>query len=300
MKTKIFSLTVMLAASMAMFAEGGIPGQFSINEHGKKVIFSQGNLQYNPAENIWRFAEKQYDMIGADNANISPTYNGYIDLFGWGTGNNPTLASEDEGDYATFTDWGFHPISNGTNTANKWRTLSKLEWEYLIYDRANADKLRALATVNGVHGCILLPDAWKLPQGLSFAADATTWAGNVYTEAQWQQMEQAGAVFLPAMGSRLGTKFIPVAADESSIYWSDTKDNENSAWSVSITDGYSIVTYCNDIQNGVGVRLVTEDLTQDVESIQPSEVSHQKVLRDGQVYVMYKGTEYNVQGQRVE
>ena len=283
-----------------MFAEGGIPGQFSINENGKKVLFSQGNLQYNPAENIWRFAEKQYDMIGADNANISPTYNGYIDLFGWGTGNNPTLASEGEGDYATFTDWGIHPISNGTNTANKWRTLSLAEWEYLIYDRANADKLRALATVNGVHGCILLPDAWKLPQGLSFAAAATTWAGNVYTEAQWQQMEQAGAVFLPAMGSRLGTKFSPVAADGSSNYWSNTKDNENSAWSVSITDGYSIVTYCNDIQDGVGVRLVTEDLTQDVESIQPSEVSHQKVLRDGQVYVMYKGTEYNVQGQRVE
>lgn len=300
MKTKIFSLTVMLAASMAMFAEGGIPGQFSINENGKKVLFSQGNLQYNPAENIWRFAEKQYDMIGADNANISPTYNGYIDLFGWGTGNNPTLASEDAADYATFTDWGIHPISNGTNTANKWRTLSKLEWEYLINDRANADKLRALATVNGVHGSILLPDAWKLPQGLSFAADATTWAGNVYTEAQWQQMEQAGAVFLPAMGSRLGTKFRPVAVDGSSNYWSNTKDNENSAWSVSITDGYSIVSYCYDIQDGVGVRLVTEDLTQDVESIQPSEVSHQKVLRDGQVYVMYKGTEYNVQGQRVE
>lgn len=300
MKTKIFSLTVMLAASMAMFAEGGIPGQFSINEHGKKVIFSQGNLQYNPAEDIWRFAEKQYDMIGADNANISPTYNGYIDLFGWGTGNNPTLASENEGDYATFTDWGIHPISNGTNTANKWRTLSLAEWEYLIYDRANADKLRALATVNGVHGCILLPDIWKLPQGLSFAADATTWAGNVYTEAQWQQMEQAGAVFLPAMGSRFGTKFRPVAADEPSGYWSSTKDNENSAWCVSIMDGYSIVTYCHNIQDGVGVRLVTEDLTQDVESIQLSEVSHQKVLRGGQVYVMYKGTEYNVQGQRVE
>jgi hypothetical protein len=300
MKTKIFSLTVMLAASMAMFAEGGIPGQFSINENGKKVLFSQGNLQYNPAENIWRFAQKQYDMIGADNANISPTYNGYIDLFGWGTGNNPTLASEDEGDYATFTDWGIHPISNGTNTPNKWRTLSLAEWEYLINDRANADKLRALATVNGVHGCILLPDAWKLPQGLSFAADATAWAGNVYTEAQWQQMEQAGAVFLPAMGSRLGTKFRPVAADESSNYWSNTKDNENSAWSVSITDGYPIVTYCNDIQDGVGVRLVTEDLTQDVEKVQSDKVQCTKVVRDGQVLLFRGEKTFTVTGTEIK
>lgn len=300
MKTKIFSLTVMLAASMAMFAEGGIPGQFSINENGKKVIFSQGNLQYNPAENIWRFAQKQYDMIGADNANISPTYNGYIDLFGWGTGNNPTLASEDEADYATFTDWGIHPISNGTNTANKWRTLSKLEWEYLIYDRANADKLRALATVNGVHGCILLPDAWKLPQGLSFAADATTWAGNVYTEAQWQQMEQAGAVFLPAMGSRLGTKFIPVAADGSSGYWSNTKDNENSAWSVSITDGYSIVTYCHAIQDGLGVRLVTEDLTLDIDDIKSTEVKYTKVINDGRLLIIRDNKVYSATGMQVK
>ena len=300
MKTKIFSLTVMLVASMAMFAKGGIPGQFSINEHGKKVIFSQGNLQYNPAEDVWRFAEKQYDMIGADNANISSTYNGYIDLFGWGTGNNPTLASEDEGDYATFTDWGIHPISNGTNTANKWRTLSKLEWEYLIYDRANADKFRALATVNGVHGSILLPDAWKLPQGLSFAADATTWAGNVYTEAQWQQMEQAGAVFLPAMGSREGTKFRPVAADESSNYWSNTKDNENSAWSVSITDGYSIVTYCHAIQDGVGVRLVTEDLTQDVEKVQSDKVQCTKVVRDGQVLLFRGEKTFTVTGTEIK
>lgn len=283
-----------------MFAEGGIPGQFSINENGKKVIFSQGNLQYNPAENIWRFAEKQYDMIGADNANISPTYNGYIDLFGWGTGNNPTLASEDAADYATFTDWGIHPISNGTKTANKWRTLSIAEWEYLINDRANADKLRALATVNGVHGNIFLPDAWKLPQGLSFAADATTWEGNVYTEAQWQQMEQAGAVFLPAMGSRLGTKFIPVAADGSSNYWSNTKDNENSAWSVSITDGYSIVTYCYDIQDGVGVRLVTEDLTQDVENVQSDKVQCTKVVRDGQVLLFRGEKTFTVTGTEIK
>lgn len=290
----------MLAASMAMFAKGGIPGQFSINENGKKVIFSQGNLQYNPAEDIWRFAEKQYDMIGADNANISPTYNGYIDLFGWGTGNNPTLASEGESDYATFTDWGIHPISNGTNTANKWRTLSIAEWEYLIYERANADKLRALATVNGVHGSILLPDAWKLPQGLSFAADATTWTGNVYTEAQWQQMEQAGAVFLPAMGSRLGTKFSPVAADGSSGYWSSTKDNENSAWSVSIMDGYSIVTYCHDIRDGVGVRLVTEDMTQDVEKVQSDKVQCTKVVRDGQVLLFRGEKTFTVTGTEIK
>ena len=36
-----------------------------------------------------------------------------------------------------------------------------------------------------------------------------------------------------------------------------------------------------------------------IESIQPSEVRSQKILRDGQLYMMYKGKMYNVQGQDV-
>ena len=54
----------------------------------KTVTFSPGNLQYHAANDEWRFAPSQLDYIGDDNANISETYNGWIDLFCWGTGNN--------------------------------------------------------------------------------------------------------------------------------------------------------------------------------------------------------------------
>ena len=40
-------------------------------------------------------------------------------------------------------------------------------------------------------------------------------------------------------------------------------------------------------------------LTQGLESLQPSAVNHQKVLREGKLYIMYKGTMYNVQGKRI-
>ena len=50
-----------------------------------RVFFSKGNLQYQPINGIWRFAENQYDVIGLDNEKISPKYTGWIDLFGWGT-----------------------------------------------------------------------------------------------------------------------------------------------------------------------------------------------------------------------
>ena len=78
----------------------------------KAVTFSPGNLQYHPANDEWRFAPSQLDYIGDDNANISETYNGWIDLFGWGTGNNPTNASTDYNDYQTFVDWGVNQIGS--------------------------------------------------------------------------------------------------------------------------------------------------------------------------------------------
>ena len=63
---------------------GAISGVFSVSE-GNYVCFSKGNLQYQSSTNTWRFADHQYDVIGSDNHNISSTYSGWIDLFGWGT-----------------------------------------------------------------------------------------------------------------------------------------------------------------------------------------------------------------------
>ena len=59
-------------------------GKFSVSST-KKVMFSKGNLQYQANPGTWRFAENQYDVIGADNGNIASDYTGWIDLFGWGT-----------------------------------------------------------------------------------------------------------------------------------------------------------------------------------------------------------------------
>lgn len=188
-----------------------------------RVRFSQGNLQYKASSNTWRFAENQFDTIGAANKNISKTYSGWIDLFGWGTGNNPTLTSNDANDYQTFTDWGVNPISNGGNKAYQWRTLTSEEWIYLFKKRTNAANLFGLGSVHGVNGVIILPDAWTTPSSLEFCAstkkgltsfnssgdafyDNTSgndhFLDNVYTYSEWAKMEAAGAIFLPAAGRR--------------------------------------------------------------------------------------------------
>lgn len=204
--------------------EGTLPGLFSVSAT-QQVRFSQGNLQYQASTDTWRFAENQYDYVGSANSNISPTYSGWIDLFGWGTGNNPTLASTNLSDYSTFVDWGVNAISNGGNVANSgWRTLSNSEWSYILSSRENASDKIASGSVGGVQGLILLPDSWTLPSGCTFNAGTHGWSNNSYTLAQWVVMESAGAVFLPAADGRSG-----MSVDGGNVngnYWSSSPYNE--------------------------------------------------------------------------
>lgn len=230
---------------------GALPGKFTINDNGDKIQFSQGNLQYKTSTNVWRFAAQQYYYVGMSNANISFSDEDWIDLFGWGTANNPNNVSKDYSDYATYTEWGNNPITSGGNEANLWRTLTKDEWVYLFYGRANAATLFALGRVNGVNGTILLPDNWTLPAGASFTASTTQgltdkgtyyydennghFTDNTYTSAQWKTMEDNGAVFLPAAGFRYGTGVGSVGSYGG--YWSSTPYGEYDAYGLNFGSG---------------------------------------------------------------
>ena len=222
----------------------------------KKVFFAPGNLQYQASTNTWRFAEHQYDCIGDANKNISATYDGWIDLFGWGTGNGPTNTSTDYSYYATFTDWGTNVIEN--YPANTWRTLTNDEWGYVFNTRTNASSLYGFATVNGIKGLILLPDSWSLPSGLSFNAGTAAFTNNVYTTTQWSKMESAGAVFLPAAGYRDGTRVNGVLSRGG--YWSSTPFYAvDYAYRLTFYDSYLAPPQDESLRNcGRSVRLVQE------------------------------------------
>ena len=220
--------------------EGALPGLFSVSPD-KKISFSQGNLQYQASTNTWRFAENQWNQVGGQyvggfecgnvyengekctNNLISSTYSGWFDLFcwatsGWDCGNvyyHPyDVDGEGEeygpgynnltGEYAN-SDWGvYNSIANGGNQPGLWRTLTESEWYYIAEHRPQATEKYSLAQVNGVHGCILLPDDWNCPTGLSFVPRSFDWTTNVYSEQEWIQMETNGAVFLPASGAGNG------------------------------------------------------------------------------------------------
>lgn len=193
-----------------------------------KVYFSPGNLQYNPAQGVWRFADKQYAVVGASNSKIKQTYDGWIDLFGFGTSGyvyQPWTTTEVRTDYATQSimgtnhDWGrYCTISNGQTYKGKWRTLTSDEWAYM-FDRGKSSR----ATVVGVKGMLLLPDKWTTPAGLSFSAKATSYSTNVYDATAWTKMEDAGAVFLPCAGYRRRTSVSDYS--DTGIYWSSSWTN---------------------------------------------------------------------------
>ena len=210
--------------------EGALSGVFSVDGNGHKVVFSQGNLQYQATTNTWRFAEKQWTYVGNDNSKIGQNYSGWIDLFGWGTsgyncGNDfyhpydYTLNADhiNDNQYGpkgqtsltgsnSKSDWGvYNAISNGGNKAGLWRTLTHNEFDYLIFQRSITSGVRfAKAKVNNIHGLILFPDNWNNSTYSINKAndDAANYSANSISSSNWTKLENAGCVFLPAAGMR--------------------------------------------------------------------------------------------------
>lgn len=242
---------------------------------GKQVVMARGNVQATLAASkwSWAFAEHQPDYIGTTGANDKingigtlSVESGTIDLFGWNGassanncyGINNSTNDADYGNVATEglkTDWGAIPDLVDKYGAG-WRTLSANEWVYLFNTRSGATvngvanarytrttimdnpatDISASTTPAGIHGVLLFPDDFVVPEGLSanftwgahINSSASTdsdalgrW--NVFakmTSADWEKLEAAGCVFLPAAGFRSGTNFNNVGLG--GYYWSSS------------------------------------------------------------------------------
>ena len=265
--------------ALTVTLEGALDGLFTINADGDRVYFSQGNLQYQASTNTWRFAESQWNYTG-DHSNISATYDGWIDLFCWGTSGynhgadyyQPWSTGQYDiyyyaygnGEYNLYdqngqADWGYNAISNGGNRENSgWRTLTQPEWNYVFNTRSTMSGIRyAKANVNGVTGVILLPDNWT---ATTYALDNTNssgadFTGNTITAADWTNVLEAnGAVFLPAAGYRLGTWVDKVGM--SGYYCSASSSPTYRAYSVFFNSGDLTTNVYYNRASGQSVRLV--------------------------------------------
>lgn len=224
------------------------PTAFSVSAD-KQVKFAPGNLRY--VSGTWSFFDHQYDCYDDYSADA-------WDKFGWSTSSTTYgMSTSDEfSDYSgDFVDWGTVPgIGEG------WYTLSSDEWTYLFETRSGAANKYGYATVNGVHGIIILPDVFVDPRknkgSNAFVGSTTTgWDANEYTAENWALMEANGAVFLPAASSRDGDFVFSVGVE--GYYWSSSAYDGDYAYSVYFGSGFLSVELGNRYY-GYSVRLVRQ------------------------------------------
>jgi hypothetical protein len=265
---QVYVLILALCASVTCLAQEPLSGKFTVNSKGDQVQFAPGNLQYVISSKIWQFAESQTEIIGKDAAYVTanPGYGGAIDLFPWG---------EDYGSY----------IGTG------WRLLTDEEWQYLLREEeiGYGSSYAGQATIGTQHGLMLVPDGWQPFATLTFSPSPNNWTTNSYAEANMSSLEESGVVFLPCVG-------------EMGSYWSATPKGESNAYGMYFSASAIEAGYSSARSNNYAVRLVKDvkETPTDIENVQSDNAQCTKVLRNGQIYLMYKGTMYNVQGKALK
>ncbi len=279
--TQIVKDTVYIQYCPDTVSDKPLAGAFSVSAT-KQVRFSRGNLQYTQSTQTWAFAEQQYDMLGTDNVDggTEEAYEyGYrksgnilsdkIDLFGW-SGSTGSVkwgigtSKSNSGYIGDFVDWGTN-IGDGRT----WYTLTYDEWYYLRDSRTNADNLVGVARINlnadgskYVNGLVLLPDTWTCPVGVTFKSGFAKYSVQAYADNQtftlsdWQLLESAGAVFLPASGSRSESSVNNV--QNRGYYWSATPRDPDGAGGLYFRSSEASTRSYWDCYYGRAVRLVQD------------------------------------------
>lgn len=226
---------VMMAAGIGLSAGGNTSTDtvdnalFSVSST-KKVYFSEGNLWYH--NSAYSFHTPQYKCNGASQSDSDK------DLFQWST-----VAS---------------------TTVSGWNVLTSDEWNYLL-DTTSRSAIRFVkACVNSVNGLIIFPDTYSHPIGQTLrnvnekgtVSYPVNYGDNTFTTDQWNAMEAAGAIFLPAAGYLNGSTVESYGGEGD--YWSSTTDDGEKAKRLEFKN--TEVTTDNGINRSYGcsVRLVKE------------------------------------------
>lgn len=380
---KILSLTLVLLMGITAVnaADQVIPGKFkaAAGSNGY-VMFAKGNMGYSGTNHAFNIYSSTYESHGGNSQYIASDWYGTWDLFGWGTSNKtvgsssyaPWMTSTDKTDYAknmiaytnanssaTYKNYDWATAQSiGSEPAGTYMTPDQDQWDYILNKRDNAANLQGVAKVNMWVGYVLLPDNWSNPLDVKFVPGATDPATNTYSLVQWAIMEEAGAVFLPMFGYRLGTTWTD---DGLGHYWASStprwngEEEQKTAVQIVVGGNKHEVTRA-PFSQGNAVRLienkkhtlttVTSETTvddptiseydwngrtltksgdytytmlevrEDVDSIAilhlnmvdaaieavptTSKVNAQKVIRDGQLFIIRDDKVYNAAGQEVK
>ena len=237
--------TLMISKNITLYAQWEIGNKelFSVSE-STTITFSPGNLSYNSSTKKWSFASSLGggSLLGWSG---SRTYN-------YGVSTSPSTI-----DYSgDFVDWGNLTIDS--YPPKTWRTLTSSEWGYVLNKRKNASDKKGVARVNGKSGLILLPDFWECPKDINFVSGFVSTdftSAQSFTTEQWALLENAGAIFLPASGTRWNTN----TSDYGKIgsYWTPNVSS-NYVICMEFTATSIASSSLSDYPSGKSVRLVKD------------------------------------------
>ncbi len=216
---------VMMSAGIVLSSSGHTTPEeidnsiFSVSSN-KRVRFSKGNLWYHNSS--YAFHTNQYDT------DATPS-NSNKDLFPW----NATYISG-------------------------WDVLSAEEWNYIVNNTSRTAIRFVKACVNSVNGLIIFSDTYHHPIAQALVKvnvdGSMNFSDNTFTTDQWNSMQAAGAIFLPAAGYLNGSTVESYGGEGD--YWSSTTDGDGKAKRLEFTS--SELTTDNGIigSYGCSVRLV--------------------------------------------
>ena len=241
----IDSLILIGLYSDSVFTNG--VGRFATSD-STAITFSPANLWFRPSDSLWKMPDDQWDTVGqVSNSQLAAGYTGWINMLTWATsgynGIYPVDTSLTGSHYGnglsslngTPFDWGMINEIQHRNSSfqpGTWRAPKVSELEYILQHRPNAANLMGFATVNGIHGMVLLPDDWPgMPHGCKFVPQPVSWDTNVYNGIFWTAMENRGAVFLPAEGY-LHRSATPMHCHDQGwqgFYWTETSSSTSAS-----------------------------------------------------------------------
>lgn len=229
-----------LARAYAGYALYTFGGPFSISDSKKAIFskgnlqYNANSNTFSFASTQYAYIGSA--LGNTADTNTRKNQSALIDLFGWATSghnnlyayyrypmlettttaNNALFGDGTKGDLDANYDWG-RKNDIGSFSAGYWRTFLRSEFEYIINTRTqstvnlpsgsnNTAARYTKATVGTTCGVILFPDYYTHPNDVSVSGtpgyNTANKAYNTFavSTSDWNKMELAGAIFLPAAG----------------------------------------------------------------------------------------------------
>ena len=209
---------------------GALPGVFTVNESGKKVYFSKGNL-WADGSNTLHFEDSQWESTPTSDDDMDASH---VSHFTWSATVEAAVGTGNEGSYL-FCNVS-HKVSVNESDAIYY-ALSIDEWGYLFNNHS-----KKWVTVHGVNGYVIAPDGFAGTLADSYADDAALAADNL--------------VFLPAAGSRFNSISV-TGVGSYGHYWSSYRASRYTHYLFFSNDGVES-SYDYNRYIGMSLRLVSE------------------------------------------